>query len=78
MDIKKTVANKVRQAMESKGESINNTAKLASIPYTTFHRKLDEDSAYDFTMSELGRLADALEIHPTELMPEEFLNVEAA
>lgn len=71
MDITKEVADKVRQAMEAKGESINNTAKLASIPYTTFHRKID--GIYDFTMSELGRLADALEIHPAEFMPDEFM-----
>lgn len=76
MDITKEIADKVRQAMESKGESINNTAKLASIPYTTFYRKID--GIYDFTMSELGRIADVLEVHPTELMPEDFLRTKAA
>lgn len=49
-----------REWSETKGESISNTTKLASIPYTTFHRKLDQDSAYGFTMGAVSSFLDSL------------------
>jgi len=76
MDINKEVANKVRQAMDHKGESILNTAKLSAIPYSTLYRKLDDGG--DFTMTELGRLADALDVHPSTLVPDSFRQEDAA
>ena len=70
MDNNKEVANKVRQAMSHKDESILNTAKLSAIAYSTFHRKLEGGGS--FTMSEIGRIADALNVHPSALVPDAF------
>lgn len=76
MDINKEVAHNVRQAMDNKDESILNTAKLSAIAYSTFHRKLEGGGS--FTMSEIGRIADALEVHPSTLMPQSFTQENAA
>jgi hypothetical protein len=76
MDINKEVADKVRQAMDNKKQSILNTATSSAIAYSTFHRKLEGGGS--FTMSELGRLADALDVHPSELMPASFVQESAA
>lgn len=75
MDIKQQVADKVRQAINDKDQSISSTAELTGISYTQLHRKLN--GLYEFTMTELGLLADALEVHPAELMPDEFAQEEA-
>lgn len=62
--------------MECKELSINKTAELSAIAYTTLHRSLNGGG--DFTITQLGRLADALEVHPAELLPEAFVVERAA
>ena len=76
MDITTEVANKVRQAMNSKNQTISGLAKDAAIAYSTFHRCMNGGA--DFTMPQLGRIADALEVHPAEIMPDHFINSDAA
>ena len=76
MDITTEVANKVRQAMNNKNQTISGLAKDAAIAYSTFHRCMNGGA--DFTMPQLGRIADALEIHPAEIMPDHFINSDAA
>ena len=52
------------------------TADRAGIAYPTFRRRLRGDR--DFTVNELGRIAQALGIHPSELLPEQFRADKAA
>lgn len=46
------------------------TAERAGIPETTFRRKLRAGA--DFTVGEVARIAKALSISPSELLPSEF------
>lgn len=46
------------------------TAKRAGIPETTFRRKLRAGA--DFTVGEVARIAQALDISPADLLPAEF------
>lgn len=47
------------------------TAGHASIPYTTFNRKLKAGGG-DFTLAELWRIAVALGVRPRDLLPFEL------
>lgn len=46
------------------------TAAKAGIPPTTFQRKLREGAS--FTVPEVARIAKALGVHPSELLPAVF------
>ena len=46
------------------------TADRAGIPETTFRRKLRAGA--DFTVGEVARIAKALSISPSELLPSDF------
>lgn len=70
MDITTATADRVAATMTRKGMSTQHVAAAASIPYTTLHRKLNAPS--DFNVSEIGRLADALGVHPADLLPAAF------
>lgn len=76
MDITTATADRVAATMTRKGMSTQHVATAASIPYTTLHRKLNAPA--DFTISEIGRLADALGVHPSELLPSEITTKAAA
>ena len=67
---------KVRQLISDKSQSILKTAHQAAIPYETLRCQLQGED--DFTISQLGRLADALDVHPAELLPNEFAQERAA
>jgi predicted transcriptional regulator len=59
-----------------KGLSKNETATRAGIPTSTFHRKLKGTG--DFTIRELGQIAEALDRQLVDLLPSELLNRRAA
>ena len=67
MDITQTTADRVAAAIARKGWSIQRTANESAIPYTTLYRKAKGGA--DFTLSEIGALADALEVSPSTLLP---------
>ncbi|WP_437582685.1 hypothetical protein ACSAGD_10505 [Paramicrobacterium sp. CJ85] len=46
------------------------TAEKSAIPTTTFNRKLRGGA--EFTIGEVLRVADALSVHPYDLLPREF------
>lgn len=71
MDITKEVADKVSAAiLRNEKETISSVARKAFVPYSTLHRKLSGGG--DFSMSELGRIADVLDIPPYTLLPSTF------
>lgn len=54
-----------------KGSTKNATAVKAGIPSTTFTRKLN--SSADFTIRELGQIAEALDLEFADILPVEIL-----
>ncbi|MGC5078503.1 helix-turn-helix domain-containing protein [Agrococcus sp. DT81.2] len=65
-----TVAGRVVAAMTAGEWSIKGTAEAAGIPATTFRRKIAGHA--DFTVTEIGRIATALNIAPADLLPTRF------
>jgi hypothetical protein len=65
-----TVARRISDAIDTAERSRKWTAVKAGIPATTFARKLDGFG--DFTVSEVWRIAKALELAPGDLLPDEF------
>jgi DNA-binding phage protein len=54
-----------------KGSNRNAVATKAGIPTTTFNRKLNGDG--DFTLRELGKIAEALDRQLADILPSELL-----
>jgi hypothetical protein len=54
----------------------NATATKAGIPTTTFNRKLNGDG--DFTLRELGKIAEALDRQLVDILPSELITRRAA
>jgi hypothetical protein len=54
-----------------KGSTKNAIAVKAGIPTTTFTRKLNSDG--DFTLRELGKIAEALDRQLADILPSELL-----
>lgn len=66
----------IRAVIESTGRTQRWTADTAGIPHTTFHRKLNGDT--DFKLREIRRIARALGVKPSALVPEDFREADAA
>ncbi|MHC6592393.1 helix-turn-helix domain-containing protein [Arthrobacter sp. C152] len=60
----------------SKGTSKNATATKAGIPISTFNRKINNTG--DFTLSELGKIAEALDLQLADILPAELIARDAA
>lgn len=60
----------------TKGTSKNATATKAGIPISTFNRKLNNTG--DFTLRELGQIADALDLTLADILPGELITSRAA
>ena len=58
------------------GTTRNAVAKKAGIPSTTFNRKVDGYS--DFTLRELGAVAEALGLELIDILPAELLTSKVA
>lgn len=65
-----STATLVAAAMRGADRSMKWTADRAGIANATFRRKLRGGG--DFTVSEVARIAQALGIHPADLLPGEF------
>ena len=70
-----TVAGRINAAMRTADRSIKGTAEAAGIPLTTYRRKLAGHT--DFTVAELGKIADALNVAPSTLLPAAFASAAA-
>lgn len=62
---------KIKSALTDKDRSRKWTARKAGISESTFQRKLNGGGGW--TVSEIHRIAVALEIPPSELLPEPFI-----
>ena len=66
----KEVADKVAASILRSGRSKASVATQAGIPATTFGRKIN--GHVEFTLSELMRIAETLEVAPSALIPAAF------
>ncbi|MCI2959514.1 helix-turn-helix domain-containing protein [Agromyces atrinae] len=69
----KELADKVAASILRSGRTKASVASAAGIPHTTFNRKIHGHT--EFTISELLRIAEVLEIAPSALAPSAFLEV---
>jgi hypothetical protein len=76
-DISSATKQKIRQVIRDEDTTNYAIAKKAGIPNTTFDRKL-RDTGPDFTLRELGQIAEALDRQLVDLLPSELLNRRAA
>ncbi|KUM29329.1 hypothetical protein AQ436_06465 [Arthrobacter sp. EpRS66] len=63
-------AEKVAKAIEGRGEKPTRVALKSGIARNTFMRKLNGGS--EFGVYELVRIASALGVHPSELLPQPY------
>lgn len=70
MDTKHTASQIILTAIVEAERSQMWVSRKTGIPLTTLRRKLDGHS--DFLLSEVAKIAMALERHPAELLPEPF------
>jgi len=69
-EIRTATAGLVSQAIATRDVKLTRLADKTLIPRTTLQRKVAGDA--DFTVSELARIAHALDMHPGELLPLDF------
>lgn len=60
----------INQVLNDKGVSKNSLADQTSIPYKTLCRRLEGDGL--LTLKELRKIAAALQVWPSEILPEDF------
>ena len=60
----------IRHVLEDKGVSKNSLADQTNIPYKTLCRRLEGDGL--LTLLELRKIAAALEVWPSDILPEDF------
>jgi len=75
-EISSAINRNIRFAFTEKGITKNAAATKAGIPISTFNRKLNSDG--DFTLRELGKIAEALDRQLVDILPSELLNRRAA
>lgn len=70
-DISSATNRNIITGIVEKATNRNATATKAGIPLTTFNRKLNGDG--DFTLRELGKIAEALDRQLADILPSELL-----
>lgn len=77
METKRTGASaQIEKALKQVERTQKWTADKAGIAHTTFHRKMNGGA--DWTVGELARIAQALGVRPSELLPAEFREMAVA
>ena len=71
-DITATTNQNIIRGIVELGTNRNAIARKAGIPLTTFNRKLDGHA--DFTLRELGKIAEALDRQLADILPSELLS----
>lgn len=61
----------INQVLNDKGVSKNSLSDQTSIPYKTLCRRLDGDGL--LTLKELRKIAAALQVWPSEILPDELI-----
>lgn len=70
-DISSATNKNIKLGIVDAGTNRNAVARKAGIPPTTFNRKLDGHA--DFTLRELGHIAEALDCQLADILPSELL-----
>lgn len=70
-DISSATNKKIKLEIVEADTNRNAVARKAGIPPTTFNRKLDGHA--DFTLRELGQIAQALDRQLADILPSELL-----
>jgi len=65
-------SERVEEAARKAGINQTELSRLTDIPYTSLGRKINPDSKYEFNISELVTIAEALNMHPSELIADEL------
>lgn len=68
------IAHRIKNALIVKGINQEDLAREAGLSYSTLRRSLDQkrDDRRSLTVQQIGKIADALEVHPSVLMPATF------
>lgn len=66
----------INKVLEDKGVSKNSLADQTNIPYKTLCRRLEGDGL--LTLIELRKIAAALEVFPSEILPEDLTGRQVA
>ena len=66
----------INQVLADKGVSKNSLADQTNIPYKTLCRRLEGDGL--LTLLELRKIATALEVFPSEILPEDLTSRQVA
>jgi lambda repressor-like predicted transcriptional regulator len=74
------IANRILTALINKSMTLKALTEATGITYPTLRRSIQQDrpNRRSFTVSELGKVATALNVHPSTLMPAEFASRDAA
>lgn len=75
-DISSAVNQNILYGIAELATNRNAVARRAGIPTTTFNRKIDGHK--DFTLRELGKIAEALDRQLVDILPSELLTRRAA
>lgn len=76
MDTNETASQIILAAINDADRSKLWVSRQTGIPLTTLRRKLDGHS--DFLLSEVARIAHALDCHPVDLLPQVFREEQVA
>lgn len=68
----------ILREIDAKGTSKAAVARDADIPMTTFDRKISDNPKYNFTIPELGDIAEALGIELADILPAALLTTKVA
>lgn len=67
METTAEVKRRIKATLFDQNVSLARLAETSNIPYATLHRKMNTERG-DFTLTELGQIADALNVSPVTLM----------
>lgn len=73
------IASNILKALKDKGLSQESLAQDLGISYTTLRRSLEQhrNDRRSFSVLELGKIADILDVHPSTLFPPTLRGVAA-
>jgi len=74
------IANRILTALINKSMTLKALTEATGIKYPTLRRSIQQDrpNRRSFSVNELGKVAAALNVHPSTLMPDDFASRDAA
>ncbi len=76
-DVDSAIAERIKKALRDKSLTQEGLAQEVGISYTTLRRTLDQSRGdrRSFSILELGKVANILNIHPSALLPPSLIEV---